>query len=128
MLTNDILTHMLNVAETGAPREMCGLLFPKTNLILCRNAAKHPEHEFNIEHEEYQEACRWFGGQPWAIVHSHPGKSAKLSPQDCSLMDALQLAKMELDMVIVGLNPVEVKVWRKLGELYSLVWHWGDTD
>jgi len=126
MLTNDLLSDLLKSAELSAPHEMCGLLFPATGFIKCRNTATRPEQEFHIDPDEYQAACRWFGKEPWALVHSHPGKSAAPSPKDCQLMDALQLAKMNMAMLIVGLDPVEIRLFRKREDSYCLEWHWAD--
>lgn len=124
MLSNRLLDNLVAIAEHRVPHEMCGLLFSADVFISCQNTAARPEHEFNIEHSEYEWVCRIVGKTPIGIVHSHPGRSARLSVKDCSLLDALQMAKMAMDMVIVGLEPVEVKCWRKVGELYHLEWEW----
>jgi proteasome lid subunit RPN8/RPN11 len=124
MLSTDTLDTLLELASAFAPHELCGLMFAPDVFHLCPNAAPDPTKSFLLEHNDYDAACFTHTTDPWAIVHSHPGKGAVPSQRDCALMDALQLANLDWAFIIVGMNPVEVRVFRKQGELYHLEWKW----
>lgn len=122
MLSNNTIQEMLKLSRLFAPKEMCGLLFAPSDFWMCTNASKDPEREFVLDHAEYVDVCGITNATPWAIVHSHPGKGAAPSVADCHLMDALQIANQNMAMVIVGLEPVEIRCFKKVGELYHLEW------
>jgi len=125
MLSNDLVVELVRQAVSSAPHELCGLLFSHERMKVCPNSSDDPTRSFLLDYADYYRACLYYDGeQPWALVHSHPGRSASLSSQDCGLMDALGMAKIPMVMVIVGLDPVEVKVWKKDGERYGLAWEW----
>jgi proteasome lid subunit RPN8/RPN11 len=126
--SNALIDRLLEDAELCAPMEMCGLLFPNNGYLRCLNTAPRPEQAFNIDHEEYHAACRWMSAPAWAIVHSHPGNGAAPSCKDCALMDAFELAKMDMAMVIVGLKPKEIRCFKKVGDLYELQWVYNEEQ
>jgi len=121
MLTQFLMDDLYGQAENAAPEEFCGLLFDQV-CVAAKNRAADPLHEFLIGHEDYVKICMFMDEKPWAIVHSHVTKGAGLSPTDCKLMDALEVAKQELAMVIVGLHPREIRIFRKQNGLYILQW------
>lgn len=122
MLSSDTLNNLLFFAESASPNEMCGLFFSNERFKPCPNSAIDPTRTFELAYRDYAHACLFYEEQPWAIVHSHPGKSAGLSPKDCQLMDALHYTGRDWAFIVVGLNPVEVRCWKKHGELYQLQW------
>lgn len=124
MLSNEMIGELFAHAQNAHPYEACGLIFHKAGMIGCWNAAEDATRSFHITITEYQGLCKHTGETPWAIFHSHPGKGAAPSPTDCKLMDAIQVAKMDLAMIIVGMNPSEVRCFKKQGDLYHLQWHW----
>ena len=123
MQSNKLITELIEYAQRRVPLEMCGLLFPD-GFHQAWNSALNPTREFTLAIEHYLDICSVHVEKPWALVHSHPGKGASPSVKDCQLMDALQIAKQDLAMVIVGLQPVEIRVFKKDGDLYRLVWSW----
>jgi proteasome lid subunit RPN8/RPN11 len=128
ILSSDTLNTLLECARESMPNEMCGLLFSNERFTRCPNSALDPTRTFELSYRDYAHACLFFEEQPWAIVHSHPGKSAALSSKDCSLMDALYCTERDWACIIVGLDPVEVRCWRKVGELYTLEWCHRQTE
>jgi proteasome lid subunit RPN8/RPN11 len=122
MLTQSLIDELLHFARVHDPKEMCGLLFHEHGFWSCKNVARDPEHEFELDHLDYLYLCMKNDAKPWALVHSHPGTGAGPSVKDCQLMDALQVAGQDLAMVIVGLQPVEIRCFKKRGELYELQW------
>jgi len=125
ILVRPLIEQVIEAAQKAVPKEMCGLLFsgPWVNgFYQATNAATNHEHEFLIDHMDYLTACMQFDGKPWAIVHSHPTSGAAPSVKDCRLMDAFQVSGHDLAMVIVGLQPVEIRIFRKHGERYKLEW------
>ncbi|MGL5934404.1 MAG: Mov34/MPN/PAD-1 family protein [Cetobacterium sp.] len=122
MISPSDLDAIFDAALKSSPDEMCGLLFHGHPFVLCRNVARNPTEEFELNHTEYLEAVKKYRQEPWAIVHSHPGQSARLSVKDCSLLDALAMMGHSLQMVIVGLQPREVKVYGKEDGRYRCAW------
>lgn len=121
MLTAASIAQLIETAQAFAPHEMCGLLFDD-GFHLTKNVAEDPRHAFKIDHEDYLKACMQHDGKPWALVHSHPEKAPAPSVKDCQLMDALELARQDMAMVIVGLQPIEIRVYRKQAHVYACVW------
>ncbi len=121
MLKHHEIDYLFEMAQAFAPHEMCGLLFDD-GFHLTRNVAEDPTHAFKIDHQDYVMACMIHDGKPWAIVHSHPNRGAGASPKDCALMDALDVCRQDLAMVIVGLHPREIRCFRKRGDLYRCEW------
>ena len=124
MLSSELIAEMIHYANEQAPMEMCGLLFSQAGFQPCPNTAKDPTRTFHLSHSRYIRVCRWCKEKPWAIVHSHPGKSAAPSPKDCQLMDALQLAALDWAFIIVGLAPIEIRAFKKQKDLYALIAWW----
>lgn len=124
MLTQALITQLLWTARLNVPLEMCGLLFNDNDLYSMENTETNPLQSFKIDHGDFMQACQMLERLPWAIVHSHPGERAVPSVKDCQLMDALEFAGKDLAMVIVGLNPVEVRVFRKREHVYKCEWAW----
>lgn len=124
MLSPQIIARLFEDVDLMAPQEMCGLLFEGDRYLRCRNVSPTPEREFLLHHDEYQEAVRYMGYAPVALVHSHPLTGAGASPKDCGLMDAFEVAQMSMDMVIVGLNPKEIRIFRKQDHVYKCIWNW----
>lgn len=124
VLSKFTINHLIAVAQEDSPREMCGLLFNNSFRVFtyCRNSHEQPTQGFVLDHAEYVKACKDADSKPWALVHSHPGKGAAPSPQDCKLMDAFQVAKLDLAMIIVGMSPAEVRCFKKVGDNYHLEW------
>ena len=145
MLSQQLITRLFEDADIMAPQEMCGLLFSESvtplaqglalnhtlkygQYLRCQNVDSNPERGFLLHHDEYQEAVRSMGKAPWALVHSHPLASAGASPKDCGLMDAFEVAKIEMDMVIVGLNPREIRIFSKQDHVYKCIYHTTGND
>ena len=122
MLSISTIERLLHYAAYKAPQEMCGLLFDEDAFLQCENMAQYPERQFMLHQSDYDHACKIMNKQPWAIVHSHPGRGAAASPPDCKLMDALTRSNLSLSMVIVGMNPREIRCFKKKGDLYNLEW------
>lgn len=128
MLTSATITTLFEAAEAAVPMEMCGLLFSNERFQLCRNVSAKPWSEFEIDHAEYLQHMAVYGEAPWAIVHSHPRGSAHLSPKDCLLLDAMQLTEVEMAMVIVGLQPRELKIYTKEADQYRMLWKYDEVS
>lgn len=122
MISQSIIGQLFGTAAISAPREMCGLLFPESQWYLVVNMAQDPEHEFLIDPIDYVRACMLMDGKPWAVVHSHPTKGARPSVKDCQLMDELAACGQDLKMLIVGLDPREIRVYKKRGHVYQCEW------
>lgn len=119
MLADDLYDILFREADREAPNEMCGLIFDPHHFVATKNIAADPTKGFLIDIEEYLALVQKRGSRPWAIVHSHPGAPAYPSPQDCRLMDALRISGNTHAMVIVGLNPRQIKRYRREGDLYK---------
>lgn len=124
MIDHRLRLLLFTLARLRSPAELCGLVFPGDQFIETANRAQHPLTEFLIDHHEYVEVRTKMGENPWALVHSHPTRDAAPSVKDCLLMDALDLAHQDLMMVIVGLQPEEIRIFKKRGDLYHLHWCW----
>ncbi|MBF8793617.1 phage tail protein [Pseudomonas monteilii] len=84
-----VVDAMYAHAREKAPEECCGLLIKagrKLSYLPCSNAAPDPEDNFRIAAEDWAEAEDL--GAIAAVVHSHPGQSAKLSAADRVAMEA----------------------------------------
>lgn len=120
MLSTNTIKHLIKTALEDSPKEMCGILCDGLTIFhYCPNSSLDPEHSFLIDQSEWDHVKHDY---PWAIVHSHPGKSAAPSAQDCKLMDAFQTIGHPMQFIIVGLNPVEIRCFKKHGDLYNLEW------
>src|SRR3990167_4608475 len=132
MLNSDVMQTLFEDAALMAPQEMCGLMFHDVisssicrgdslhngQYLRCTNVDQNPERGFLLHHNEYQEAVKHMGQEPWALVHSHPTTGAGASPKDCGLMDALEMANSSMMMVIVGLNPRKIRIFKKDAHVY----------
>ncbi len=79
-------------AKSSLPKECCGLIIDAAGaatFVPLANAAAKPEMDFRIAAEDWA-ACE-DRGQVLAVVHSHPGQSAKLSGADRVSMEATEL-------------------------------------
>jgi len=114
VLSHTTITTLFHAADVAVPLEMCGLLFSEQRFQPCKNVSFNPWHEFEIAHEEFLHHMADYGEAPWAIVHSHPRTSAHLSPKDCRLLDAMQITKTDMAMVIVSVQAMELKVYDRL--------------
>ena len=75
----EILKHLLD----AYPEEGCGILQNKKGKLVwipSTNEAENPEEEFVINSDDYLRAS--LTGDIYAIVHSHPDASPKLSDAD----------------------------------------------
>ena len=124
MLSTNQIDALLAYAQLCAPNEMCGLMFPNEGFVGINNVSPDRTRSFQIAHDDYVRFSAMVRETAWAIVHSHPDRGASPSVKDCRLMDALQVAQQDLAMVIVGLQPVEIRVFKKNVDLYRLVWSW----
>ncbi len=122
MLSDDLCTILYKEADRLAPEEMCGLLFSGPLFVSTKNISLNPTHSFLIDSAEYTDLLLRHG-EPWGLVHSHPGERSNASGADCRLMDSLQASAHRLAMVIVGLNPRTIRVYRKHGDAYTCLWH-----
>lgn len=87
-----VIDAMYEHAREKAPEECCGLLLKvgrKVSYRPCTNAAADPQADFRISAEEWAEAEDQ--GSIAAVVHSHPGQSARLSAADRTSMEATAL-------------------------------------
>lgn len=121
MLSNATIATLFTAAEACPQLEMCGLLFSDQRFQPCKNVSFNPWHEFEIAHEEFLQHMADYGEAPWAIVHSHPRTSAHLSPKDCRLLDAMQITKTDMAMVIVSVQAMELKIYTKEADQYRLL-------
>jgi proteasome lid subunit RPN8/RPN11 len=127
MLTDDLCAILYKEADRLAPEEMCGVLLPGEVFVGLRNVAINPCHSFEIDPEEFRAVAVIRGAIPCAIVHSHPGAPSNASAIDCQLMDTLQKHGRDFYMVIVGLNPRTIRVYRKQGDAYTCLWNKADV-
>ncbi|WP_237140977.1 C40 family peptidase [Pseudomonas putida] len=84
-----VVVAMYEHAREQAPKECCGLLIKigrKLSYRRCQNVAPEPEESFRIAAEDWAEAEDL--GEVVAVVHSHPGQSARLSAADRTAMEA----------------------------------------
>lgn len=88
-LSQVVVVAMYEHAREQAPKECCGLLIKigrKLSYRRCQNVAPEPEESFRIAAEDWAEAEDL--GEVVAVVHSHPGQSARLSAADRTAMEA----------------------------------------
>lgn len=88
-LSQVVVVAMYEHAREQAPKECCGLLIKigrKLSYRRCQNVASEPEESFRIAAEDWAEAEDL--GEVVAVVHSHPGQSARLSAADRTAMEA----------------------------------------
>jgi len=85
----DVLTAVLDAAETARDREICGLLFGSASRIdraqPAANVAEHPTATFEIDPRALFAALRAEragGDKLIGHYHSHPNGSAEPSPRD----------------------------------------------
>ena len=126
IITQSTAKTLVDHAINEAPRECCGIIFPRysitmTILTFLTNISPNPEREFLIDHQEYLDACERAGESPIALYHSHPTGPATPSVTDCRLMDALEVCKLTLAMVIIGLHPPMVRVFEKRDHVYAKI-------
>jgi proteasome lid subunit RPN8/RPN11 len=127
MLTPTDLERLLTVAAERAPWEMCGLMFEGHPFVECDNVAADQLHGFEIAYEEYLRQVAVHGAAPWATVHSHPHGESKISGRDMLLLDAQVAVGNTMKMIIVGLDPVEIRVYAKVDDPltpYRCEWQW----
>ena len=124
MIAPDTIKELVHYAAVCQPMEMCGLLFSGDRFQWCRNIHTDLEHGFEIAHEEYLYHMDQYGEAPWATVHSHPNGPANLSGRDCQLLDALELVQNPMKMVIVGLKPLQIRIYSKAEGRYKVEWKW----
>lgn len=90
---------LVELAEQGAPKEMCALLVGKrddmntiiTDIILVDNVDKNPQTRFSIASEDLLEGYKLAqsnGEDIVGIFHSHPKSEAKPSKTDIQYMTA----------------------------------------
>ena len=124
VLTRSIAISLVDHARQASLNECCGIIFPRhcfTILIGLTNIAAYPDREFLIDHQEFLDACERAGERPIALYHSHPNEKPVPSVKDCRLMDALEVCKLTLAMVIIGLHPPMVRVFEKRDHVYAKV-------
>ena len=121
MLTQATIDELFSWAVGSDPFEICGLLFSRNRYIITANRSANPTHDFLISHGDYIDACLLMGEKPWALVHSHPTKGARPSVKDCQLMDDLEACGQDLTMIIVGLDPREIRAYKKKQHVYECI-------
>lgn len=129
-ISQGVIDAMYAHAREKAPEECCGLLIRagrKLSYLPLANVAASPQQEFRIAAED------WAGaedqGAVIAVVHSHPGQSARLSPADRTSMEATALPWVIIE-VREG-NPVTHLVHEPTGYQAPLVgrpFHHGVLD
>lgn len=124
MISPDTLEDLFWYAAIMQPMEMCGLMFSEDRFASCPNEHVDQKHGFEISHESYFRCVEQYREQPWATVHSHPNGPANLSGRDCQLLDALELVENPMKMVIVGLKPMQIRVYSKVEGQYQVEWKW----
>lgn len=122
MISNALIDELIQYAQSTVPKEMCGLLFYAEIFQKAPNVSKDPCRSFTIKHRDYFDICANHVEPPLAIVHSHPGRGAVPSVEDLKLMDAFAKIGHPMDFIIVGLKPIEIRCFRKVGDLYNLEW------
>jgi proteasome lid subunit RPN8/RPN11 len=131
MLTSTDLERLFTVAARFAPLEMCGLMFEGHPFVQCDNVAADQAHGFEIAYEEYLRNVALHGSAPWATVHSHPHGPAKISGRDMLLLDAQAAVGNTMKMIIVGLNPMEIRIYTKADDPltpYRCEWQWIEPE
>jgi proteasome lid subunit RPN8/RPN11 len=123
MIAPDTIQSLIVAATQYQPMEICGLMFDQDRFLRCPNVAADQEHGFEIAHQDYYNAML-IHGSPWATVHSHPNGPANLSGRDCQLLDALELVENSMKMVIVGLKPLQIRIYSKAEGTYQIDWKW----
>ncbi|WP_323616499.1 C40 family peptidase [Pseudomonas putida] len=91
-ISQAVISAMYAHAREKAPQECCGLLVRVGRKLLylpMANAAAKPEENFRIGAEDWAEAEDQ--GVIAAVVHSHPGQSARLSAADRTAMESTAL-------------------------------------
>lgn len=121
MLTQATIDELFSAAEACVPWEMCGLLFSEGRFTRVSNHADDPMHDFHVLPRDYLNACLEMGSKPWGLVHSHPTKGARPSVKDCQLMDDLDQCGQDLTMIIVGLDPREIRAYKKNQHVYECI-------
>ncbi|MDH5666568.1 MAG: Mov34/MPN/PAD-1 family protein [Nitrospira sp.] len=121
-LSQPLIDLLFQRSEYASPQEMCGVLFSGDKFYQTSNTAGDPCHEFHINIHEYIFLCGIQNREPLALVHSHPTKGATSSVKDCRLLDDLERCGKDLAMVIVGLDPREIRVYKKRGHVYACEW------
>lgn len=91
-ISQAVIAAMYAHARERAPEECCGLLVRvgrKLAYLPVVNAAAKPEQDFRISAEDWADAEDQ--AVIAAVVHSHPGQSARLSAADRTSMEATAL-------------------------------------
>jgi len=91
-LSQGVLDAMYTHARERAPEECCGLLVRcgrRLNYLAMPNSAATPTQDFRIAAPDWAAAEE--RGRVVAVVHSHPGQSARLSGADRASMEATGL-------------------------------------
>lgn len=91
-ISQAVIAAMYAHARERAPEECCGLLARvgrKLVYLPVANAAAKPKEDFRISAEDWADAEDQ--GVITAVVHSHPGQSARLSAADRTAMEATAL-------------------------------------
>jgi len=91
-ISQAVIAAMYAHARLKAPEESCGLLVRvgrKLEYLPIANAAANPQEDFRIRAEDWADAEDQ--GSIAAVVHSHPGQSARLSAADRTAMEATAL-------------------------------------
>lgn len=113
MIADELRAAIAAHAVAEFPRECCGLIVAG-QYRPCRNSASAPTEEFAIDPQDYADAEDT--GEIQAIVHSHPGGSARPSQADLS---ACAGAGVPLWIICsVGAQPdgsVAVEDWHEFG-------------
>ncbi|WP_312151937.1 Mov34/MPN/PAD-1 family protein [Pseudomonas sp.] len=129
-ISQGVIDAMYAHAHEKAPEECCGLLIRagrKLRYLPLANVAASPQQEFRIAAEDW--AAAEDQGDVIAVVHSHPGQSARLSPADRTSMEATALPWVIIE-VREG-NPVTHLVHEPTGYQAPLVgrpFHHGVLD
>lgn len=124
MIEPSEVKRLFDLADCSRPLELCGLMFSDHSLEVCFNVHADPAHGFEIAYSEYLSLVSAWGELPWANVHSHPNGPANLSGRDCQLLDALELVGNPMKMIIVGLKPMQIRIYSKTEGQYQVDWKW----
>lgn len=104
MIDKNIIQAAVEHANAENPKESCGLVIKvdgQQQYMPCRNVSADPNNNFQIHQEDW---CRAEdAGEVVAIVHSHPGESARPSQAD-----KFQAEIHGLPWLIIGHNGHEV--------------------
>jgi proteasome lid subunit RPN8/RPN11 len=91
-LSKDTVKAIYDHARASSPQECCGLIIRSgraNKYVPTANSAEKPEDDFKISAESW--ALAEDQGEIIAIVHSHPGQSARLSHADRVSMEGTGL-------------------------------------